>query len=189
MRSRTGAGARPTSRRSPSTAGIPVYNALTDEWHPTQMLADFLTMRESSGKDDADLRYAFVGDLRFNMGRSLLVMGALMGSDVRLVGPARRSRHPPRSSRPLAGSRRHGPARASPITDDIAAGVEGVDFLHTDVWMSMGEPIDAWRERVALLRPFQVDASDARADGQPRRCDSCTACRRTTTSAPRSAGT
>jgi ornithine carbamoyltransferase len=140
-----------------AAAGVPVYNALTDEWHPTQMLADFLTMREASGKADADLRYAFVGDLRFNMGRSLLVMGALLGSDVRMVGPASLSSPPEVLAAARAIAERTG-ARIT-VTDDISVGVEGVDFIHTDVWLSLGEPREAWRERVALLRPYQVDAA------------------------------
>ena len=148
-----------------ASAGIPVYNALTDEWHPTQMLADFLTMREASGKADADLRYAFVGDLRFNMGRSLLVMGALLGSDVRLVGPAGLSSPPEVLAAARTIAERTG-ARIT-VTDDIAEGVEGVDFIHTDVWLSLGEPREAWRERVALLRPYQVDAAMLSLTGNP----------------------
>jgi ornithine carbamoyltransferase len=146
-------------------ARIPVYNALTDEWHPTQMLADFLTMREATGKSDADLRYAFVGDLRFNMGRSLLVMGALMGSDVRMIGPASLSSPP----EVLVAAERIASKTGARITvtDDVAAAVKGVDVIHTDVWMSMGEPIDAWRERVALLRPYQVDAAMLERTGNP----------------------
>jgi ornithine carbamoyltransferase len=146
-------------------AGIPVYNALTDEWHPTQMLADFLTMREASGKADTELRYAFVGDLRFNMGRSLLVTGALLGSDVRMIGPAGLTSPPEVVAAARDVAARTG-ARIT-VTDDVAEGVDGVDFIHTDVWMSMGEPIDSWRERVALLRPYQVDAAMLERSGNP----------------------
>jgi ornithine carbamoyltransferase len=148
-----------------ASAGVPVYNALTDEWHPTQMLADVLTMREASGKPDTELRYAFVGDLRFNMGRSLLVIGALLGCDVRMIGPASLSTPPEvlAAARTLAA--RTG-ARLT-ITDDIAEGVDGVDFIHTDVWLSLGEPREAWRERVALLRPYQVDAAMLARSGNP----------------------
>src|SRR6201989_2656697 len=117
-------------------SGVPVYNGLTDEGHPTQMLGDFLTMHEASHKPYDGLRYAFVGDCRFNMGRSLLVMGALMGSDVRLSGPA--ELHPPKDvtdiARDLAG---HTGARIT-ITEDPAQAVAGVDFIHTDVWVSLG---------------------------------------------------
>ena len=147
-------------------AGIPVYNALTDEWHPTQMLADFLTMTEASGKSPADLSYAFVGDLRFNMGRSLLVTGALMGSDVRLVGPAALA--PPHEVLAAAQDIAARTGARLAVTEDADAGVDGVDFIHTDVWMSMGEPIDAWRERVDLLRPYQVDGALMERTGNRR---------------------
>jgi ornithine carbamoyltransferase len=147
-------------------AGVPVYNGLTDEWHPTQMLADFLTMREASGKPYDALTYAFVGDCRFNMGRSLLVMGALMGADVRLAGPAALA--PPDDvvavAREIAG--RTG-ARVT-ITDDVGQAVAGVDFLHTDVWVSMGEAKDVWTERVELLTPYQVNAALLEKTGNPK---------------------
>lgn len=136
-------------------AGVPVYNGLTDEWHPTQMLADFLTMHEASGKPYDALTYAFVGDCRFNMGRSLLVMGALMGADVRLAGPS--ALHPPGDVTAAAEdvARRTG-ARIT-ITEDAASAVSGVDFIHTDVWVSMGEAKDVWTERARLLAPYQVN--------------------------------
>jgi ornithine carbamoyltransferase len=138
-------------------AGVPVYNGLTDEWHPTQMLADFLTMREASGKPYDAITYAFVGDCRFNMGRSLLVMGALMGSDVRLAGPG--ELHPPKDIVALAEdiARRTG-ARIT-VTEDPGQAVSGADFIHTDVWVSMGESKDVWQERVRLLAPYQVNAA------------------------------
>jgi len=121
-------------------AGVPVYNGLTDEWHPTQMLADFLTMHESSNKPYDMISYAFVGDCRFNMGRSLLVMGALMGSDVRLGGPA--ELQPPKDVVDLAHQIAEKTGARINITDDAADAVHGVDFIHTDVWVSMGEPKD-----------------------------------------------
>ena len=146
-------------------SGVPVWNGLTDEWHPTQVLADFLTMHEASGKEYRDLSYAFLGDLRFNMGRSLLVMGALMGSDVRLVGPGELA--PPddvvKTARDIAAST----GASITITDDVAAGVDGVDFVHTDVWVSMGESKDVWNERVDLLKPFQVGARLLEMTGRP----------------------
>jgi ornithine carbamoyltransferase len=146
-------------------AGVPVYNGLTDEWHPTQMLADFLTMHEASNKPYDGIAYAFVGDCRFNMGRSLLVMGALMGSDVRLAGPA--ELHPPKDVTELAEdiARRTG-ARIT-ITDNPAQAVSGVDFIHTDVWVSMGEPKDVWAERVRVLAPYQVNADLLAKAGNP----------------------
>jgi len=146
-------------------AGVPVYNGLTAEWHPTQMLADFLTMREAGNKPYEDITYAFVGDCRFNMGRSLLVMGALMGSDVRLSGPGELM--PPREvvelARDIAG--RTG-ARVT-ITDNLAAAVTGADFVHTDVWVSMGETKDIWTERVRLLAPYQVNTELLEKTGNP----------------------
>ncbi len=133
-------------------AGVPVYNGLTNEWHPTQMLADFLTMHEASHKPYDELTYAFVGDCRYNMGRSLLVMGALMGADVRLGGP----RRPAAPGRRRRRSPRRSPSAPAPritITADPAEAVDGADFVHTDVWVSMGEAKDVWLERVKLLTP------------------------------------
>ena len=147
-------------------AGVPVYNGLTNEWHPTQMLADFLTMIEWSGKAHDQLTYAFIGDCRYNMGRSLLVMGALMGCDVRLIGPAELK--PPDDvvaiAREVAG--RTG-ARIT-ITEDPAAGVAGVEFIHTDVWVSMGESHDVWKGRVEMLTPYQVNAKLLQASDNPK---------------------
>src|SRR3974390_3369199 len=136
-------------------AGVPVYNGLTDEWHPTQMLADFLTMHESSGKPYHEITSAFVGDCRFNMGRSLLVMGALMGSDVRLAGPD--ELHPPKDVVDLADQIAERTGARLTVTDDPGEAVSGVDFIHTDVWVSMGEDKHVWDERVRLLRPYQVN--------------------------------
>lgn len=137
-------------------AGVPVYNGLTDEWHPTQMLADFLTMHESSQKPYADLSFAFLGDLRFNMGRSLLVTAALLGSDVRMVGP--HDMFPPVEVIEIAEGLAAESGATITITDDIDA-VAGVDFVHTDVWVSMGEPKDVWNQRVAEFRDYQVNTS------------------------------
>ena len=147
-------------------AGVPVYNGLTNEWHPTQMLADFLTMIEWTHKPADELTYAFIGDCRFNMGRSLLVMGALMGSDVRLIGPA--DLKPPddvvATAHEIAG--RTG-ARIT-ITEDPAAGVSDADFIHTDVWVSMGESHDVWAERVKVLTPYHVNKALLEASGNPK---------------------
>jgi ornithine carbamoyltransferase len=147
-------------------AGVPVYNGLTNEWHPTQMLADFLTMIEWTHKPADELTYAFIGDCRFNMGRSLLVMGALMGSDVRLIGPA--DLKPPddvvATAHEIAG--RTG-ARIT-ITEDPVAGVSGAAFIHTDVWVSMGESHDVWAERVKVLTPYQVNRALLEASGNPK---------------------
>ena len=147
-------------------SGVPVWNGLTDEWHPTQMLADMMTMSEhADGRPLAAVSYAYLGDARFNMGNSLLVTGALLGMDVRIVAP--RSLWPAEpvvtAARGLAASTG---ARVT-LTDDLA-GVEGVDFVHTDVWVSMGEPKSVWDERVALLRDYQVNAALMAKTGNPR---------------------
>jgi ornithine carbamoyltransferase len=147
-------------------AGVPVYNGLTAEWHPTQMLADFLTMFESSNKPYDAISYAFVGDCRFNMGRSLLVTGALMGSDVRLAGPE--ELHPPKDVVDLAHEIAGRSGARITITDDAIQAVKGVDFVHTDVWVSMGEAKDVWTERVKLLTPYQVNAKLLAATGNRR---------------------
>jgi ornithine carbamoyltransferase len=146
-------------------AGVPVYNGLTDEWHPTQMLADFLTMHESSNKPYHGISYAFVGDCRFNMGRSLLVMGALMGSDVRLAGPE--ELHPPKDVTDIAADIATRTGARITITDDPDKAVAGVDFIHTDVWVSMGEAKDVWAERVKVLKPYQVNAALMAKSGNP----------------------
>jgi ornithine carbamoyltransferase len=147
-------------------AGVPVYNGLTAEWHPTQMLADFLTMFEASNKPYDAISYAFVGDCRFNMGRSLLVTGALMGSDVRLAGPE--ELHPPKDVVDLAHEIAGRSGARITITDDAIQAVKGVDFVHTDVWVSMGEAKDVWTERVKLLTPYQVNAKLLAATGNRR---------------------
>jgi ornithine carbamoyltransferase len=144
-------------------AGVPVYNGLTDEWHPTQMLADFLTMQEHARRPVDEIAYAFLGDGRFNMGRSLLVMGAIMGADVRIVAPA--ELQPPGDVIALAREHAGESGARVTVTDDVAAGVAGVDFVATDVWVSMGEPKDVWVDRARLLRPFQVNADLLSATG------------------------
>jgi len=147
-------------------AGVPVYNGLTDEWHPTQMLADFLTMHESAHKPYDALAYAFVGDCRFNMGRSLLVTGALMGADVRLAGPA--ELHPPKDVVQIAEDIAARTGAQITLTEDPAQAVRGVDFIHTDVWVSMGEPKDVWAGRVQVLKPYQVNTALLHASGNPK---------------------
>lgn len=146
-------------------AGVPVYNGLTDEWHPTQVLADFLTMHEASHQPYHRLRYAFLGDCRFNMGRSLLVMGALMGADVRLAGPAELA--PPADVVQVAEELAGRTGASITVTEDPAEAVDGVDFVHTDVWVSMGEAKDVWAERVRLLRPYQVNRALLERTGNP----------------------
>jgi ornithine carbamoyltransferase len=136
---------------------VPVYNGLTDEWHPTQMLADFLTMREHTSDPTSPLRYAYIGDARYNMGNSLLVMGAMMGADVRIVAP--RSLWPSANVLALAADRAAATGAVVTLTEDPDEGLAGAEFIHTDVWVSMGEPAEVWGERVALLRPYRVDAA------------------------------
>jgi ornithine carbamoyltransferase len=130
------------------------------------MLADFLTMHEASGKPYDSLTYAYVGDLRFNMGRSLLVMGALMGADVRLSGPA--SLNPPDDVVATANEIASRTGARVTITEDVSDAVSGVDFVHTDVWVSMGEAKDVWVERVNLLTPYQVNRALLEKSGNPR---------------------
>lgn len=149
-----------------ANAGVPVYNGLTNEWHPTQMLADFLTMHEASNKPYDELSYAFVGDCRFNMARSLLVMGALMGADVRLGGPA--SLQPPADVVDVAQGIAARTGAQITITDEVTRAVDGVDFVHTDVWVSMGEDKSVWVERVDLLRGYQVNRQLLDASGNPQ---------------------
>lgn len=144
-------------------AGVPVYNGLTDDWHPTQMLADQLTMLEHSGKPLGEVSHAFVGDVSNNVGNSTLVSAAMMGMDIRMVAPAQQQTSPDILS--LA----QGIARATgaqiTVTDDVEEGVRGADFISTDVWVSLGEPKALWAERVALLRPYQVNARMLAATG------------------------
>ena len=136
-------------------AGVPVYNGLTAEWHPTQMLADFLTMGESSGKPYDAISYCYMGDGRFNMGRSLLVTGALLGSDVRVCGP--KSLWPPDDVMKIARDLAKKSGAEVTITEDPEAALKGADFVHTDVWVSMGESKDVWTERTKQLTPYQVN--------------------------------
>jgi ornithine carbamoyltransferase len=136
-------------------AGVPVWNALTDQWHPTQMLADFLTMTEhhESGAVE-DIAFCFTGDGRNNVARSLLVSGAILGMDVRIAAPAGLQPPPEVAAAAQAFAKNSG-ARLT-VTDDVAAGVRGADFVYTDVWLSMGEAGEAWASRVHLLLPYRV---------------------------------
>jgi ornithine carbamoyltransferase len=152
-------------------AGVPIYNGLTDEWHPTQMPADYLTMHETSGKPYDELSYAFVGDLRFNMGRSHTVMAALMGADLRLVGPKELA--PPKDVVDAANEIAEKTGATITITEDPQEGVRGVDFIHTDVWVSMGEAKDVWTSRVAELKDYQVNGNLMKAAGNNTRFMHC----------------
>jgi len=147
-------------------AGVPVWNGLTDEWHPTQMLADFLTMIEHSDKPVGQIAYCYLGDARFNMGNSLMVMGCKMGMDVRICSP--RSLWP---AEELVATCREIAAETGArllVTEDVDAGVKGVDFLHTDVWVSMGEAKEVWDERIKLLTPYQINLDVVKRTGNPK---------------------
>jgi ornithine carbamoyltransferase len=146
-------------------SSVPVYNGLTDEWHPTQMLADFMTMIEHSPKPIEQISYAFLGDGRFNMGRSLLIMGAIMGADVRIVAPA--SLWPSEDLQTQAQAIASESGASITLTEDVTAGLAGVDYVHTDVWVSMGEPKEVWDERIKLLLPYQVNATLMAQTGNP----------------------
>ncbi|MBQ3813322.1 MAG: ornithine carbamoyltransferase [Bacteroidales bacterium] len=146
-------------------AGVPVWNGLTNEFHPTQILADFLTMREHSDKPLNQISYAYLGDARYNMGNSLLVGGAKMGMDVRIVAPKALQPAKELVDECMKIAAETG-ARIT-ITDDPKAGVKGCDFLYTDVWVSMGEPESVWKERIELLKPYQVNAALMAATGNP----------------------
>ena len=146
-------------------AGVPVWNGLTNEFHPTQILADFLTMREHVSKPLSQVSYAYLGDARYNMGNSLLVGGAKMGMDVRIVAP--KALQP--AAELVAECRRVAAETGAriTITDDVAAGVKGCDFIYTDIWVSMGEPDEVWKERIAMLKPYQVNAELMAKTGNP----------------------
>ena len=147
-------------------SGVPVWNGLTNEFHPTQILADFLTMSEHVDKPLSKVSYAYLGDARFNMGNSLMVGGCKMGMDVRIVAP--KSLWPAaelvETCRKIAAET----GATLTLTDDVDAGVKGCDFLYTDIWVSMGEPDEVWKERINLLMPYQVNAKMMERTGNPK---------------------
>jgi len=144
-------------------AGVPVFNGLTDEYHPTQMLADVMTMREHSDKPLSEIKYAFMGDTRNNMGHSLMIVGCLLGMDVRLCGP--KQLWPSDDYVTIAKDLQAQSGARLMITDNPQEAVRGVDFIHTDVWVSMGEPKEVWKQRIALLTPYQVNTELMKASG------------------------
>ena len=146
-------------------AQVPVYNGLTDDFHPTQMLADLLTMREHCDKPLNQTSYAYLGDARFNMGNSLLIAGALMGMDVRIATP--KDLMPSTKIIQKAQELAQQSGAKITLTQDAQAAVKNVDFIHTDIWVSMGEPESVWRERINLLKPYQVNANLMRASNNP----------------------
>lgn len=146
-------------------AGVPVFNGLTDEFHPTQMLADVLTMIENCDKPLSEIKYVYIGDARNNMGNSLLLIGAKLGMDVRICGP-KALLPDPELVEMCEGFAKQSGARIT-VTDDIDKAVKGVDFVHTDVWVSMGEPLETWGERIKLLLPYQVTPELMKRTGNP----------------------
>jgi ornithine carbamoyltransferase len=157
--------AQETAEELARYAGVPVYNGLTDEWHPTQILADFLTFREHLGKPLSEVAFCYLGDARFNMADSYLVGGGKLGMDVRIASP--KSLWPRDEIVELARAAAAETGGTITITDDVAEAVRGADVLLTDVWVSMGEPDEVWRERIALLTPYQVNADTMRLTGNP----------------------
>lgn len=146
-------------------AGVPVWNGLTNEFHPTQILADFLTMDEHSKKHLSDISFCYLGDARNNMGNSLMVGGVKMGMDVRLAAP--RDLWPEdaliETCRAIAAET----GAQLTLTEEVAEGVKGVDYLYTDVWVSMGEPDSVWADRIAQLKPYQVNQQVVDLTGNP----------------------
>lgn len=147
-------------------AGVPVYNGLTDSAHPTQILADFMTMQEAGRGRLADMAVVFVGDTANNVARSLAFGAIKMGMDMRLCGP--RSRHPDAAFQAGLRDMAQGTGARLTVDEDIEACLPGADFVYTDVWLSMGEERALWQERIALLAPYRVDAAMMRASGRPR---------------------
>jgi ornithine carbamoyltransferase len=146
-------------------AGVPVYNGLTDEWHPTQILADFLTFREHVHKPLEEVVFCYLGDARFNMADTYLIGGAKLGMDVRIASP--RGLWPRQEVSDLARSTAEQSGGRITITEDIAEAVSGCDVLLTDVWVSMGEPAEVWKQRIELLLPYQVNSNVMRMTGNP----------------------
>ena len=144
-------------------AGVPVYNGLTDDWHPTQMLADVLTMTEHTAKPVPEIAFAYLGDARFNMGNSYLITGALLGMDVRIVAP--KTYWPAQEVVERARALALDSGARITLTESLEEGVLGADFVATDVWVSMGEPKEVWGERIAALAPYAVTMEVLRATG------------------------
>ncbi|OBT17403.1 ornithine carbamoyltransferase [Vibrio sp. UCD-FRSSP16_10] len=148
-------------------AGVPVWNGLTDEFHPTQILADFLTMQEHArGKQLHEVSFAYLGDARNNMGNSLLVGAAKMGMDIRLVAP--KAYWPEEDLVTQCQAIAQVTGAKITLTEDVSSGVKGCDFLYTDVWVSMGEPAEAWEERISVMKPYQVNMDTIKATENPQ---------------------
>ena len=147
-------------------AGVPVWNGLTNEFHPTQILADFLTMSEHTDKPLHKVSYAYLGDARYNMGNSLMVGGVKMGMDVRIVAPKELQPNADLIATCQEIAKETGATLT--VTDNVEQGVKGCDFLYTDVWVSMGEPAEVWAERIKLLKPYQVNKEVMAKTGNPK---------------------
>ena len=146
-------------------SSVPVWNGLTNEAHPTQILADFLTMMEHSDKPLSEITFAYLGDARYNMGNSLMMGAAKMGMNFRSVAPAALQTSDDIYRMCLAEAEKSGATILR--TDNVAEGVKGCDFIYTDVWVSMGEPDEVWKERIELLLPYQVNAKVMALTGNP----------------------
>src|SRR6202044_3709108 len=146
-------------------AGLPVWNGLTDTWHPPQSLPAILTMTDNCSKPPAEMSFCYLGDGRNNTANSLLVTGATLGMDARICAPA--ALQPAAGMRGIASALAAGSGARLTVTDDGSAGVAGVDFLYTDVWLSLGEPEDQWGARIDQLLPYQVNADVLKATGNP----------------------
>ena len=146
-------------------SGVPVWNGLTDQWHPTQMLADILTMRDHTRKPLDRVGYCYLGDARNNTANSLLVTGALLGMDVRIAAP--RDLWPTSDIQVIAKELAASSGARIHLGEDVLGGVEGADFLYTDVWVSMGEPASEWEKRIQQLLPYQVNSAALEATGNP----------------------
>jgi len=147
-------------------AGVPVWNGLTDEFHPTQILADFLTMREHCDKPFSEIKFAYLGDARNNTGNSLMVGAAKMGMDFRAAAPI--ACQPTEELQLVCKKIATESGAKILITEDIAEAVKDCDFLYTDVWVSMGEPDEVWGQRIALLNPYQVNKEVMELTGNPK---------------------
>jgi len=147
-------------------SGVPVWNGLTDQFHPTQTLCDVLTMQEHTEKPLHEIAYCYLGDARNNMGNSLMVMGCKLGMDVRLCAP--RALWPADGLIKVAREIASETGARLTLTESVSEGVKGVDFLYTDVWVSMGEPKEVWDERIKLLKPYQINQTTVEKTGNPQ---------------------
>ena len=147
-------------------AGVPVWNGLTAEAHPTQILADFLTIQEHTDKPLNQVKFAYIGDARYNMGNSLMVGGVKMGMDIRIIAP--KKLQPAKDLVKKCQEIAKETGAKLTVTDDVEKGVKDLDFIYTDIWVSMGEPDNVWKERIDMLMPYQVNADLMKKTGNPK---------------------